>query len=99
MNQEKLLKVILSPHISEKSTVAVEDDNQYVFKVASDASKPEIKQAVEMLFNVKVGRVQVLNVKGKTKRFGTREGMRKGWKKAYVTLQEGQELDLFGGAE
>jgi large subunit ribosomal protein L23 len=99
MNEERLYQVLLSPHISEKSSVVADKDNQVVFKVATTATKPEIKAAVEMLFSVQVERVQVSNVKGKTKRFGARMGRRSGWKKAYVTLQEGQEIDFLGGAE
>jgi len=99
MNQERLMKVLLAPHISEKSSIVAEANNQVVFKVATDASKPEIKQAVEMLFDVKVERVQVSNVKGKTKRFGAKMGSRNDWKKAYITLQEGQEIDFLSGAE
>ncbi len=99
MNQERLMKVLMAPHISEKSSVAADRDNQIVFKVANDATKPEIKQAVELLFGVKVDRVRVSNVKGKTKRFGATVGRRNDWKKAYVTLQEGQEIDFLGAAE
>jgi large subunit ribosomal protein L23 len=99
MNQERLMKVLLAPHISEKSSIAADLNNQIVFKVATDATKPEIKQAVELLFDVKVDRVQVSNVKGKTKRFGAKMGRRNDWKKAYITLQEGQEIDFLGGAE
>jgi large subunit ribosomal protein L23 len=99
MNQERLMKVLLSPHISEKSSIVADQNNQIVLKVATDASKPEIKQAVELLFDVKVDRVQVSNVKGKTKRFGAKMGRRSDWKKAYITLQEGQEIDFLGGAE
>lgn len=99
MNQERLMKVLLAPHISEKSSIAADLNNQIVFKVATDATKPEIKQAVEFLFEVKVDRVQVSNVKGKTKRFGAKMGRRSDWKKAYITLQEGQEIDFLGGAE
>ncbi len=99
MNQERLMKVLLSPHISEKSSIAADQNNQVVLKVANDATKPEIKQAVELLFEVKVERVQVSNVKGKTKRFGAKMGRRSDWKKAYITLQEGQEIDFLGGAE
>jgi large subunit ribosomal protein L23 len=93
MNQERLMQVLLSPHISEKGTVAAELNNQYVFKVRTDASKPEIKQAVEMLFDVEVNAVRVVNTRGKIKRFGT-PGMRSNWKKAYVTLKEGQSIDF-----
>lgn len=99
MNQERLLKVLIAPHVSEKSSVVAEQNNQYVFKVAKDASKPEIKQAVEMLFNVQVGSVQVSNTKGKNKRFGAINGRRSDWKKAYVTLKGDQAIDLMGSAE
>ena len=99
MNQERLYQVLLSPHISEKSSVAADRDNQIVFKVATSATKPEIKAAVEKLFNVQVKGVQVSNVKGKSKRLGARMGRRSDWKKAYITLQEGQEIDFLGGAE
>ncbi len=99
MNQERLLKVLIAPHVSEKSSVLAEQNNQYVFKVARDASKPEIKKAVEMLFNVQVGTVQVINTKGKSKRFGAIQGRRSDWKKAYVTLKADQTIDLMGSAE
>jgi len=99
MNEERLMKVLVAPLISEKSSVAAEQNNQYVFKVTTDATKPEIKQAVELLFNVKVEAVKVANMKGKTKRFGQKIGRRSDWKKAYISLQAGQEIDLLGGAE
>ena len=99
MKEERLMKVLVAPLISEKSSVAAEQNNQYVFKVTTDATKPEIKQAVELLFNVKVDAVQVANMKGKTKRFGQKVGRRNDWKKAYISLQAGQEIDLLGGAE
>jgi large subunit ribosomal protein L23 len=99
MNEERLMKVLVAPLISEKSSVAAEKNNQYVFKVTTDATKPEIKQAVEMLFDVKVDAVKVANMKGKTKRFGQKMGRRNAWKKAYISLQAGQEIDLLGGAE
>lgn len=99
MNQERLINVLLAPVVSEKSTVVAETDNQYVFKVVPDATKPEIKGAVESLFNVHVEQVRVSNMKGKQKRFGARQGRRSGWKKAYVTLESGQEIDFMGGAE
>lgn len=99
MNQERLMNVLLAPVVSEKSTVAAEAANQYVFKVVADASKPEIKGAVELLFNVQVEQVRVSNVKGKTKRFGQRIGRRSDWKKAYVTLKSDQAIDFMGGAE
>lgn len=93
-NQERLLNVIRTPHISEKAALAGERDNQYVFKVAVDATKPEIKAAVESVFNVSVEQVRVVSVKGKVRR--TRHGMgrRNDWKKAYVSLAEGQQIDF-----
>jgi large subunit ribosomal protein L23 len=99
MNEERLMKVLVAPLISEKSSIAAEQNNQYVFKVTTDATKPEIKQAVELLFNVKVDAVKVANMKGKSKRFGQKMGRRNDWKKAYISLQAGQEIDLLGGAE
>lgn len=96
MNQERLMKVLLAPHISEKTTRVGDVANQYVFKVAVDATKPEIKKAVETLFEVKVADVQVTNMKGKRKRFQATEGRRSNWKKAYVRLAEDQELDFLG---
>lgn len=98
MNIDRLHQIILGPVISEKSTRVAEKRNQAVFKVLKDAEKPEIKEAVEKLFNVKVEGVRTLNVKGKNKRFGRFEGRRSDWKKAYVTLAQGQELDFLGGA-
>ena len=95
MNQERRLRVIIGPHLSEKTTRISEKNNQVTFKVLADASKPEIKEAVEKMFNVQVRDVQVLNVKGKTKR--TSRGKlrsRSDWKKAYVRLEQGQEIDL-----
>ncbi|MGO2479417.1 MAG: 50S ribosomal protein L23 [Pseudoalteromonas sp.] len=99
IREERLLKVILAPHISEKSTIAAEENNTIVFKVAKDSTKAEVKAAVEKLFEVEVTGVRTLNVKGKTKRTGARFGRRNDWKKAYVTLKEGSELDFVGGAE
>lgn len=96
MRQERLLDVIRAPHISEKATVVAERDNQVVFKVAVDANKLEIKRAVELLFEVEVDSVRVVNVKGKTKRHGMAMGKRANWKKAYVSLKEGQEIDFLG---
>lgn len=97
MNQERIMNVILAPHVTEKAANVGESSNQYVFRVASDATKPEIKQAVEALFEVEVDAVRVLNTKGKTKRFGARLGRRKDWKKAYVRVKAGQEIDFIGG--
>jgi len=98
MSKERLLKVLLAPLISEKSVSAADSGNQFAFKVAKDATKPEIKAAVEMLFEVNVEKVQVLNVKGKAKRFGQRMGKRSDWKKAYVRLAEGQDINFAEGA-
>ena len=96
MNQERLMKVLLEPHISEKSTNVAEQGNQVVFKVTTDATKSEIKHAVEKLFNVTVEGVQVSNSKGKVKktRFGL--GKRKDWKKAYVRLSAGDDINFLG---
>lgn len=96
-NQERLLQVILGPQISEKSTYIADKHEQVIFKVASDATKPEVKAAVEMLFNVQVDSVQIANVKGKQKRFGKFMGRRKDWKKAYVCLKPGQEINFAAG--
>lgn len=97
MNQERLMQVLLAPQISEKATYVADKHNQVIFRVASDATKPEIKAAVELLFKVEVGAVQVANVKGKVKRFKGAVGRRKGWKKAYVSLKPGQELNFVEG--
>ncbi|HCM47925.1 MAG: large subunit ribosomal protein L23 [Colwellia sp.] len=96
INEERLLKVLLAPNISEKATTAAEANNTVVFKVATDATKAEIKAAVEKLFEVTVEGVNTLNVKGKEKRTGARTGRRNDWKKAYVTLSEGSEIDFVG---
>jgi large subunit ribosomal protein L23 len=95
---ERLHLVILGPVVSEKSTRLAEKSNQAVFKVLRDARKPEIKRAVEKMFNVTVEDIRTLNVKGKSKRFGKFEGVRPDWKKAYVTLAEGQQIDFLAGA-
>ncbi len=94
--KERLLDVLLEPRITEKATRIGEENNQFVFKVARDASKPEIKSAVEQLFEVKVASVQVLNMNGKKKRFGATVGRRDNWKKAYVTLKSGYDIDFMG---
>jgi large subunit ribosomal protein L23 len=94
-HQERLMTVIRGPHLSEKSHVAAES-NQIVFKVRQDATKAEIRQAVELLFEVDVDSVTVVNVKGKAKRFGATRGQRSNWKKAYVKLAEGSQLDFLG---
>lgn len=95
---ERLHQIILAPIVSEKSTRVAEKANQAVFKVLPDARKPEIRRAVEAMFSVKVVSVSTANVKGKTKRFGRRLGYRSNWKKAYVTVAEGQQIDLMFGA-
>jgi len=97
-HQERLMTVIRGPHLSEKAHSAAEQ-NQVVLKVRTDATKAEIRQAVELLFDVKVDDVKVVNVKGKAKRFGQTKGRRSDWKKAYVRLAEGSSLDGFLGAE
>ena len=96
MNEERLYQIILNPVISEKSTMAADRDGQVVFKVRTDATKSEIRTAVEKLFEVKVKNVQVVNVRGKVKRFGRTPGMRSNWKKAYVCLEEGHDIDFLG---
>ena len=97
MNQERLMTVLLEPHVSEKATLASEQGNQVVFKVRRDATKAEVGKAVELMFEVKVEGVQIAVVKGKTKRFGAMTGRRSDWKKAYVSLAEGQTIDFLGG--
>jgi large subunit ribosomal protein L23 len=94
---ERLLQVLLAPQISEKATYVADKRNQVVFRVAADAAKPEIKAAVELLFKVEVESVQILNVKGKVKRFRQAKGLRKGWKKAFVSLKAGQEINFVEG--
>lgn len=95
-HQERLMTVIRGPHLSEKSHIAAEH-NQVVLKVRTDATKSEIRQAVELMFEVEVDDVTVVNVKGKAKRFGATKGQRSSWKKAYVRLAEGSQLDFLGG--
>lgn len=103
LNQERLMQVILAPQVSEKSTRAGDEHGQVVLRVAADATKPEIKAAIELLFSTKdkkieVVSVQVANMRGKGKRFGKYAGCRKNWKKAYVCLKAGQEIN-FAAAE
>ena len=95
MNQERVFKVLLGPHVSEKATVLADKKGQFVFKVATDATKLEIKKAVESLFSVKVERVTTLNVLGTARGLGKRND----WKKAIVSLQPGQDLDFSSSAE
>ena len=97
MNQERLMQVLLAPQISEKATWVAEKNEQVIFRVVSDATKPEIKAAVELLFKVEVESVQVSTVKGKQKRFGRSMGRRKNWKKAFVSLKPGQEINFAEG--
>jgi large subunit ribosomal protein L23 len=96
MREERLLQIILSPHLSEKATIGTQERNEYVFEVAKTATKPDVKDAVEALFKAKVQAVRIVNVKSKPKRFGSILGHSKVWKKAYVTLQAGQQIDLAG---
>lgn len=95
-NKERLMTVLLGPHVSEKTTDVADRNNQIVFKVRRDSSKTEIRRAVEMMFEVKVTDVQVVNCRGKIKRFGREWGQRPHWKKAYVTLAEGDNIDFLG---
>jgi large subunit ribosomal protein L23 len=94
---ERLMQVLLAPVVSEKSTFVADKNEQVIFRVIPDATKPEIKAAVELMFKVKVDSVQVANVKGKEKRFGRFIGRRRNWKKAYVCLQPGQEINFAAG--
>ena len=94
MNQERIFQILRTPHISEKSATLGDVSNQAVFQVSLDAKKPEIKEAVEQLFNVKVANVRTTTMKGKSKRQGMRRGKRSDWKKAYVSLEQGHEIDL-----
>ena len=96
IRHDQIRSVIISPHISEKTTGLSEKNQQITFKVRSDSNKTQIKKAVEKLFDVKVSSVKTLAVKGKTKRTGMRLGKTKSWKKAYITLAEGQDIDFMG---
>lgn len=96
MNQERLMSILVAPHVSEKGTRIAEANRQFVFKVMRDARKPEIKRAVELLFKVEVGGVRVANFQGKRKSFGRTPGRRSDWKKAYVTLKPGFDIDFTG---
>jgi large subunit ribosomal protein L23 len=95
-HQERILTVLQGPHLSEKSHIAAES-NQIVFKVRTDATKKEIKEAVELLFEVSVDNVTVMNYRGKEKRHGQTKGRRASWKKAYVRLAEGSTIEFLGG--
>jgi large subunit ribosomal protein L23 len=94
--KERLMAVVLGPHLSEKSAAVGDRSKQVVFRVRRDSTKAEIRRAVEMLFEVKVDGVQVVSVKGKAKRFGKTPGRRKDWKKAYVSLAEGSDINFMG---
>ncbi|MGH8377994.1 MAG: 50S ribosomal protein L23 [Gammaproteobacteria bacterium] len=96
LNQEKLMHVLLGPHVSEKATKVGESHNQVVFRVRRDADKELVRRAVEKMFEVKVSDVQIVNVRGKNKRFGQRTGARSHWKKAYVRLAPGSAINFMG---
>ena len=93
-NPERLMTVLLAPVVSEKGTFIADKYEQVVFRVMQNATKPEVKAAVELMFKVHVESVQIANVKGKKKRFGTHGGRRRNWKKAYVSLKPGQEINF-----
>lgn len=93
-SSDRLMTVVLAPVVSEKSTFVADKYRQYVFRVADDATKPEIKAAIELMFKTRVDDVTVCNVKGKERRFGRLSGRRRSWKKAYVRLSEGQEINF-----
>jgi large subunit ribosomal protein L23 len=97
MNDERLMKILVAPHVSEKSARVADASNQVVFRVLPDACKPEIKRAVEKLFNVEVDHVRTVSVKGKRKMFQRTPGKRSDWKKAYVRLKPGHDIDFIGG--
>lgn len=97
MSRNRLYGVLLTPRVTEKTARLSADSNQYVFEVASDAEKDDVRKAVEHMFDVNVESVRIVNVKGKTKSFRFRRGRRSDWKKAYVRIQEGQVIDVMGG--
>lgn len=96
MNEQRLYEVLLAPHVSEKSATAAEMEGRHTFRIANSATKLEVRKAVEKIFDVDVRSVQIINVRGKTKRFGQTEGKRSDWKKAIVRLAEGQDIDFMG---
>jgi len=96
-NSERLMTVLLAPVVSEKGTYIADKYEQVIFRVMQNATKPEVKAAVELMFKVEVESVQIANVKGKQKRFGTHAGRRRNWKKAYVSLKPGQEINFAAG--
>jgi large subunit ribosomal protein L23 len=93
MTREQLMNVLIAPHVTEKTSLVMQNHNQYTFRVRRDATKPDIKKAVELMFEVKVAGVQVVNEPGKTRRFGKNIGRTQDWKKAYVSLVAGQTID------
>ena len=93
MNREQLLSVLIAPHVTEKTSLAMQNHNQYTFRVRRDATKVDIRRAVELMFDVKVAGVQVVNEPGKQRRFGRTVGHTQDWKKAYVSLAAGQTID------
>lgn len=99
MNPERLYQVLVAPIVSEKSTRLADEGNQVAFEVLPDATKKEIKQAVELAFDVNVEGVQVVNMRGKVKRFQRTPGARSNWKKAYVRLKAGQDIDFTGSQQ
>ena len=99
MNEERLMSILVAPHVSEKSTRVTDASNQIAFRVRTDARKPEIKRAVEKMFDVEVESVSVLNVKGKRKGFARNRGRRPDWRKAYVRLKPGHDIDFLGPIE
>jgi len=96
MNQERMHQILIAPHVSEKGSLLADEQNQHVFKVLSTATKSEVKQAVEGMFKVKVEKVRILNIKGKSKRFSGRIGKRSDLRKAYVTLMPDNDIDFAG---
>lgn len=99
MSKERLMNVLVQPHVSEKAATLAEASNQYVFRVLGDATKSDVKQAVELMFDVKVEGVNLMNKPGKSRRFKNIPGRRNGHKKAYVRLQAGQSIDFTGSAK
>jgi large subunit ribosomal protein L23 len=93
MNREQLMSVLIAPHVTEKTSLAMQNHNQYTFRVRRDASKTDIRKAIELMFDVKVTGVQVVNEPGKARRFGRTVGRTQDWKKAYVSLSAGQTID------
>jgi large subunit ribosomal protein L23 len=93
MNKEQLMGVLIAPHVTEKTSLAMQNHNQYTFRVRRDATKTDIRKAVELMFDVKVAGVQVVNETGKLRRFGRLQGRTQEWKKAYVSLVSGQTID------